>query len=65
MKEVSLKLRNNISEQSQSSEPVRASTESMTPRRPWVAPEVLDLPKLTDLTLQTGGGIGGGETVFP
>lgn len=34
-------------------------------RRPWVAPALTDLPKLTDLTLQTGGGIGGGEGVFP
>lgn len=35
------------------------------PRRPWIAPEVADLPRLTDLTLQTGGGIGGDESVFP
>ena len=41
-------------------------------KRPWTAPEVTDLPRLTDLTLQTfGGGIpggggtgGGGSTVF-
>ncbi len=26
-----------------------------TPRRAWVSPEVKDLPRLTDLTLQTGG----------
>jgi hypothetical protein len=41
-------------------------------RAPWVAPRVTDLPKLTELTLQTGspidggGGIGGGgSTVIP
>ncbi len=40
-------------------------------KRPWVPPEVTELPRLTDLTLQTGspiGGIGdpggGGSTVF-
>jgi len=43
-----------------------------TAKRPWTAPEVSDLPRLTELTLQTfGGGIdggggtgGGGSTVF-
>ncbi len=40
-------------------------------RKPWVRPELRELPKLTDLTLQTGGPIiggggtgGGGSTVF-
>jgi hypothetical protein len=39
-------------------------------KRPWVTPAVRELPKLTDLTLQTdgipgGGGTGGGgSTVF-
>jgi hypothetical protein len=40
-------------------------------RKPWVRPELRDLPKLTDLTLQTGSPIvggggtgGGGSTVF-
>jgi hypothetical protein len=40
-------------------------------RRPWVAPAIRELPRLTDLTLQTGGGIpggggtgGGGSTVI-
>jgi hypothetical protein len=40
-------------------------------RRPWTAPAVADLPRLTELTLQTGGFIpggggtgGGGSTVF-
>lgn len=39
--------------------------------QPWVTPEIVDLPPLTDLTLQTGAGIvggggigGGGSTVF-
>ena len=44
-------------------------------RRPWVAPVVTDLPRLTDLTLTTGspqgnpipgsGTTGGGSTVTP
>ena len=29
-------------------------------KRRWVAPEISDLPRLTDLTLQTGSPIGGG-----
>ena len=37
-------------------------------KRPWVKPEVEQLPPLTELTLQTGapigGGGGGGGTVF-
>jgi hypothetical protein len=40
-------------------------------RRPWEAPRVSDLPRLTELTLQTGPGIpggggpgGGGSTVI-
>ena len=35
------------------------------PRREWIAPEIRDLPRLTELTLQTGGGIpcGPGSTV--
>jgi hypothetical protein len=40
-------------------------------RKPWLAPRVDDLPRLTELTLQTGGGIpgdcdigGGGSTCF-
>ena len=33
------------------------------PRRPWSAPRVQDLPRLTELTLVTGDGIpGGGNT---
>lgn len=35
-------------------------------RRPWVKPEVRDLPRLNDLTLDTvGDPIDGGEGVFP
>ena len=41
-------------------------------RRPWVAPRVEDLPRLTELTLQSNGGVpgeclpgGGGSTCFP
>ena len=39
-------------------------------KRPWVAPELTELPRLTDLTLQTGvpipgfGDPGSGSTVF-
>ena len=39
-------------------------------KRPWVKPEVTELPRLTDLTLQTGlpipgfGDPGTGSTVF-
>ena len=38
------------------------------PRKPWIAPAITDLPRLENLTLQTGGagGIdGGGGSVFP
>jgi len=41
-----------------------------TPKRKWVRPEVTELPRLTDLTLQTGSPIpgfgdpGSGSTVF-
>ncbi len=39
-------------------------------KKPWVSPELTELPRLTDLTLQSGGPIGGigdpgsGSTVF-
>lgn len=37
-------------------------------KRPWTPPEVRELPRLTDLTLQTGDAVGGGiengSTVF-
>lgn len=46
-------------------------TDGQQPVQPWVTPEIVDLPPLTDLTLQTGAGIvggggigGGGSTVF-
>jgi hypothetical protein len=39
----------------------RVPTPSAT-RRQWVAPVVLDLPRLTDLTLTTGAIPGGGST---
>ena len=41
-----------------------------TGKRKWVSPEVIELPRLTDLTLQTGSPIpgfgdpGSGSTVF-
>lgn len=43
------------------------SGDSGTTRRPWQAPELTELPKLTDLTLISGiigGGGSGGSTVF-
>jgi hypothetical protein len=48
------------------------SRPAMAPaRRPWLAPRVDELPRLTELTLATGGGIpgdcdigGGGSTCF-
>jgi len=50
----------------------RAITSPEKPRRAWEAPRVTDLPRLTELTLQTGPGIpgnggpgGGGSTVIP
>ena len=47
----------------------RPSNEPTGPsgRRPWQAPELTELPKLTDLTLISGipgGGDVGGSTVF-
>jgi len=40
----------------------------VSPRATWQAPTLKRLPRLTELTLQTGGGIpgggGGGGTVF-
>ena len=37
----------------------RPATQAPAPQ-PWVKPEIIDLPPLTDLTLQTGAGIPGG-----
>ena len=48
-----------------------ATRDDKPQRKLWVAPQVRELPKLTDLTLQTGSAIGGtgntgsgGSTVF-
>jgi len=45
--------------------------EAKSERRPWVGPRVEEMPRLTELTLQTGPAIpggggtgGGGSTVF-
>jgi hypothetical protein len=50
----------------------RSPSRVVNGRRPWEAPRVADLPRLTDLTLATGPGIpggggpgGGGSTVIP
>lgn len=48
---------------SQSDEPRRAS--ETAPRKSWIAPEVKDLPRLENLTLQTGAPIGGGPSIIP
>lgn len=47
------------------SEVTRAATDA-TARRTWERPAVTDLPRLSELTLQTGipGGIEGSSTVF-
>lgn len=55
------------------SSPIRADAAptAVAARQPWQAPEVSDLPRLTELTLQTGGAIpgecetgGSGSTCF-
>jgi hypothetical protein len=48
---------------------IEPSGAGLAERKPWVSPEIKDLPKLTDLTLLTGspipgGGGTGGTTVF-
>lgn len=46
------------------------TAEAGAARRPWTAPRVEELPRLTELTLQTGEaidggvGVGSGSTVF-
>jgi hypothetical protein len=47
------------------------TTVPAAPLKPWISPRVDSLPRLSELTLQTGGGIpggggtgGGGSTVF-
>lgn len=49
----------------------RPTVTAAAARKPWLAPRVDDLPRLTELTLQTGGAIpgeceigGGGSTCF-
>lgn len=38
--------------------------DSTAPKQAWSPPQVVDLPRLVDLTLQTGPGIPGGDTNF-
>lgn len=51
-------------------EPPQLAPPDSHTKKAWVAPEVTELPRLTDLTLQTGSPIGGigdpgsGSTVF-
>jgi hypothetical protein len=40
--------------------PESRSTGRPAERRPWVSPAVTELPKLTELTLDSGDPIGGG-----
>jgi hypothetical protein len=42
--------------------PVSARAQTPAPRRAWVKPTLLALPRLTDLTLTTGSIPGGGST---
>ena len=50
---------------------MKTNAPPVAPRRPWIAPVVQDLPRLTELTLVTGpeivgdGSTGGGSTVIP
>jgi len=51
------------------SQDIVGQTGATSAKRPWTAPAVLELPRLTELTLQSfipGTGIpgGGGSTVF-
>jgi hypothetical protein len=67
---VTANLRNTL-EISMQHPPTTQSPNTAPHRRPWTAPRVAELPRLTELTLQTGdfipgtGGTGGGgSTVF-
>jgi len=54
----------------ESGDQLRAARPDPKSKRPWVSPELTELPRLTDLTLQTGSPIpgfgdpGSGSTVF-
>jgi hypothetical protein len=52
-----------VSEHDQQSRPASTGT----PRKSWIPPKIDDLPRLENLTLQTGlgGPIGGGGSIFP
>jgi hypothetical protein len=54
-----------MSEQNPVSTSSHAQGDAPTPRKPWVAPSVAELPKLQNLTLQTGGPVGGNQSTFP
>jgi hypothetical protein len=50
----------------QVSDRIPPRTEPTTaPRKIWVAPSVIDLPRLENLTLQTGVVIPGDQSVYP
>jgi hypothetical protein len=42
-----------------------ANSKSSFTKREWSSPRVEAMPRLTELTLVTGEGIGGGESLFP
>ena len=48
---------------SKSDEPRRAP--ETPPRKSWIVPEVKDLPRLENLTLQTGLPIDGDQSIIP
>ena len=48
-----------------STSPRQPAERDATTRKPWVAPSVTELPKLQNLTLQTGSPIGGNQSAFP
>jgi hypothetical protein len=41
----------------------RSKEQNRSPKKEWVRPAVTDLPPLTEMTLQTGGGIPGGFSI--
>lgn len=47
-------------QESEDRQPIEPSAPERRVRRAWVKPELIELPRLTDLTLQTGSPIGGG-----
>ncbi len=55
----------NMSLPDQTSTPSSAVRDASSMRKAWIAPSVTELPKLKNLTLQTGGSVGGNQSVIP